>query len=109
MADVARGEAVLDVACGTGLVTFPAATAAGPRGMVTATDISEAMIRHAQDQAERRGVQNITFHRADGESLPVPGESHDVAICALGLMYVPDPVQALHEKCIVRCGPVDAP
>ncbi|MFN7931949.1 MAG: class I SAM-dependent methyltransferase [Bryobacteraceae bacterium] len=97
MADVARGEAVLDVACGTGLVTFPAATASGPRGVVTATDISEAMILRAQHQAERRGLQNITFHRADAESLPVPGESYDAAICALGLMYVPDPVQALRE------------
>ncbi|MBS1827431.1 MAG: methyltransferase domain-containing protein [Acidobacteria bacterium] len=97
MADVARGETVLDVACGTGLVTFPAASAAGPRGRVTATDISEAMIVRAQDQAERRGLSNIIFQRADAESLPVPGDACDAAICALGLMYVPDPVQALCE------------
>jgi ubiquinone/menaquinone biosynthesis C-methylase UbiE len=97
MADVTRGESVLDVACGTGLVSFPAAAAAGPRGLVTGTDISEAMVRRAREQAERCGLGNLMFERADAESLPVPDGSFDAALCALGLMYVPEPVQALRE------------
>ena len=33
----------------------------------------------------------------DAEELEVPGEEYDVALCALGLMYVPDPIKALKE------------
>ena len=41
----------------------------------------------------------------DAEDLRVPPESCDVALCALGLMYVPDPLKALTEMhCVVRPG-----
>jgi SAM-dependent methyltransferase len=46
-AAVRSGERVLDVACGNGSVTLPAAWAVGPEGHVLATDISEAMVRRA--------------------------------------------------------------
>src|SRR5688500_1106021 len=44
LAGLRPGERVLDVACGTGLVTFRAADAVGPHGFVAASDISEAMV-----------------------------------------------------------------
>jgi cyclopropane fatty-acyl-phospholipid synthase-like methyltransferase len=40
MAELEEGERVLDLACGTGLVTLPAADAVGPSGEVVGTDIS---------------------------------------------------------------------
>lgn len=97
MAGIARGETVLDVACGTGLVSFPAAAAAAPGGMLVGMDISEAMVLRAREQAERRGLRNASFERAGAESLPAPNEAFDVVLCALGLMYVPDPIAALRE------------
>jgi ubiquinone/menaquinone biosynthesis C-methylase UbiE len=97
MADLQAGQRVLDVACGTGLVTFPAARAVGPTGAVVATDISDAMIVHVQKEAVVLGQPHITAARMEAEDLRFPDGSFDVVLCALGLMYVPDPVTALRE------------
>jgi ubiquinone/menaquinone biosynthesis C-methylase UbiE len=92
-----RGERVLDVACGTGLVTFRAAEAVGPEGSVAATDISEKMIERVGEDAARRGFANITTHRSDAEELDYDDSTFDVALCSLGLMYVADPAQSIRE------------
>lgn len=91
------GNRVLDVACGTGLVTLPAAEAVGAAGSVLGTDISDEMVRSLQDAASARGLAQVSARRMDAERLDVPDAAFDVALCALGLMYVPDPLQALRE------------
>lgn len=91
------GERVLDVACGTGLVSFAAANAVGPAGEVLGVDLSGAMVDAARQRAQQRGVSNAAFARMDAERLALPDASFDVALCALGLMYMPDPEQALRE------------
>jgi ubiquinone/menaquinone biosynthesis C-methylase UbiE len=96
LAALAPGERVLDVACGTGLVTFPAAQAVGPAGRVVGTDLSAEMIKAIAEHAEARGISG-EFSRQDAEALDFPDGSFDAVLCALGLMYVPDPVKALHE------------
>jgi ubiquinone/menaquinone biosynthesis C-methylase UbiE len=96
-ADLVSGERVLDVACGTGLVAFRAASIVLPRGEVVGTDISDQMIATAADIARARGVSNTAFRRMDAEQLALDGASFDVALCALGLMYVPHPEIALGE------------
>jgi ubiquinone/menaquinone biosynthesis C-methylase UbiE len=86
---------VLDVACGTGLVSCRAATLVGSGGGVVGTDIAAHMIEYAQQAAARQHLQHVTFARMDAEDLQLPDGTFDVALCALGLMYVPDPVRAL--------------
>ena len=49
--------------------------------------------RHAGSAASA----NATFARMDAEALALPTASFDVALCALGLMYMPHPEQALRE------------
>ena len=97
MAALRAGERVLDVACGTGLVTFAAAGAVGPGGLVTGVDLSEGMVAIARAQAARRGAGHVRFERMDAEHLDLPAASFDAAVCALGLMYVPDARQAVGE------------
>lgn len=97
MASLRPGERVIDIACGTGLVTFPAAEQVGPTGRVLATDLSDAMVGRVRDEAADRGFEQVTTARMDAEALDVPDASFDVALCALGLMYVPDPVRACAE------------
>ncbi len=120
MAALRPGEQVADVACGTGLVTLQAARAVAPGGHVTGTDLSEAMVVATAAAASSAGLPNITTERADAESLPFADASMDAALCALGLMYVPDARTALREmhrvlrpggRCVVavwgqrrRCG-----
>lgn len=91
------GECVLDIACGTGLVTFPAADAIGASGSVVATDISAAMVAYVAAEASRRSISHISTARMDAEHLQFPDATFDVALCGLGLMYVPDPLQAMRE------------
>ena len=97
LADLRSGEDVLDVACGSGLVTFRAAGIVGPSGSVLSTDISDEMVRLVQQRAEQTGCVNVQARRMDAEALDVPDEAVDAALCALGLMYVPDPGQATKE------------
>lgn len=96
-ASLQPGERVLDVACGTGLLTFRAAEAVGPRGTVVATDISENMVRHIEGAAAARGLARVKALRAHAEEPVLEAATFDAVLCGLGLMYVPDPVRALRE------------
>jgi ubiquinone/menaquinone biosynthesis C-methylase UbiE len=95
-AAIAPGERVIDVACGTGLVSLAAARAVGSRGRVLGVDLSEQMVAAARDRAA--ATAHTQFMRMDGEALDaVPSAGFDVALCALGLMYLPGPERALRE------------
>jgi ubiquinone/menaquinone biosynthesis C-methylase UbiE len=96
MAALQPGESILDVACGTGLVSFRALEQA-PGGNLVGTDISEKMVSLATSLAERIGEKRARFERMDGEDLSLESEVFDVALCALGLMYMPFPLKALQE------------
>ena len=92
------GETVVDVACGTGLLTFPLADAGGPAGKVIATDLSGAKVDAISSAARVRGMNHIQAQRADAEELvQIPAEIADIYTCGLGLMYVPDPARAIGE------------
>ncbi len=104
-AAIVPGERVLDVACGTGLVSFDAARAAGPDGFVLGTDVSDAMVEVATREAVRAGLAHVRFVRQDAEAPVETGSAFDVALCSLGLMYVPDPTLALRRmREVVRPG-----
>jgi ubiquinone/menaquinone biosynthesis C-methylase UbiE len=99
------GERVLDVACGSGLVTLRAARAVGATGQIVGVDLSGQMIERARQQADTQHLSNAAFIRMDAETLALPDASFDVALCALGLMYLPDPARALREmRRILRPG-----
>lgn len=96
-AALAPGLQVLDVACGTGLVAFAAADSVGPSGRVSGIDLSGQMVDAAQRRARSLGLANVDFARMDAENLALPDASFDVVLCALGLMYMPDPERAVQE------------
>jgi ubiquinone/menaquinone biosynthesis C-methylase UbiE len=95
-ADLRPGQQVIDVACGTGMVTLPAAAAVGPVGHVLATDLSRRMVDDTARRARLAGLDNVEVHRCDAEQLDASGP-FDVALCSLGLMYVPFPRAAVCE------------
>jgi ubiquinone/menaquinone biosynthesis C-methylase UbiE len=97
LADLKPGERVLDIACGTGLVTIPAAAAVGADGEIVGTDISARMVDLVRKEVETHSISNATFERMDAEDLRYPDNSFDAALCALGLMYFPDPLKSLQE------------
>lgn len=91
------GEKVLDISCGTGLVSFPVAEAVGSEGEVVGIDLSEGMIQEAGLIAEAEGLQQVSFLHMDAEELDLPDNAFDIAINSLGLMYYPEPDRAACE------------
>jgi ubiquinone/menaquinone biosynthesis C-methylase UbiE len=91
------GEVVLDVACGSGLVSLPAAQRIGARGHLLGIDLSGRMVELATRRVRAARCTNAAFVRMDAERLDLGAASFDVVLCALGLMYLPDPARALAE------------
>jgi ubiquinone/menaquinone biosynthesis C-methylase UbiE len=97
LAGVKEGDAVLDVACGTGEPAIPAAIRVGPKGRVVATDFVAAMVDFAREKATAAGLQNIEFRVTDGEQLELPTATFDAATMRWGLMFMPAPVVCLQR------------
>ena len=97
MAGVGPGAAVLDVAAGAGDQTLDIAQRVGPQGRVLATDLSPGILALAQENARQAGFGNVQTLAADGEHLPLEPASFDAAVCRLGLMFFPDPLQGLRS------------
>jgi ubiquinone/menaquinone biosynthesis C-methylase UbiE len=95
-AGLLAGEHVLDVACGTGEITRGVAARVAP-GEALGVDLSGRMVDAARLAARQRNVANVRFERMDAEQLDLADGSFDVALCALGLMYVPHPERAARE------------
>ncbi|HET7767626.1 MAG TPA: methyltransferase domain-containing protein [Chloroflexota bacterium] len=91
------GERVLDVATGPGVVALAAALQGGPQGSVVATDLAPEWEPHIAGRAADLGLSNVSFRAMGAEALDLPDDYFDVAYCQFGLMFVPDPVQALRE------------
>jgi ubiquinone/menaquinone biosynthesis C-methylase UbiE len=70
------GERVLDVACGTGIVSRRIAAMVGASGWVPGTDISAAMVAHATAAADG----NLVFRRMDAEALELSDGAFDVVV-----------------------------
>lgn len=87
-AELRRGDAALDVCCGTGKLAALLAADVGPFGEVEAVDLSAAMIEQAE-QAHHALVQ-LRFTVADALELPYPDDRFDAATIAFGLRNLAD-------------------
>ncbi|HEV8199738.1 MAG TPA: class I SAM-dependent methyltransferase [Candidatus Polarisedimenticolia bacterium] len=92
---VRPGERVLDLCCGSGASALPAAVAAGPAGRVVGVDLAPGLLDLATAKAQRLGLANVEFRRADILALDDAQEAFDAVICVFGIFFVPDMAQAL--------------
>ena len=79
-AQIPGGAIVLDLGCGAGLDSLIAAQRVGPQGRVIGIDFSEAVLTRARRAAGEAGVENVEFHEAGAEDLPIEDGSIDVAL-----------------------------
>lgn len=86
------GDRVLDVACGTGIVSRNLAPEVGVSGKVVALDINPDMLAVARDLPAPQGAA-IEWHQGDATSLPAG--PFDIVTCQQGLQFFPDRLQAL--------------
>lgn len=91
-AQIERGQRVVDVACGTGVLARAVADRVGATGFTVGVDINDAMLNIAREKAPE-----IEWHQAPAEALPLNDNSFDSAVCQFGLMYFEDQQAALVE------------
>jgi SAM-dependent methyltransferase len=92
-AGIQPGDVVLDVACGAGNATIPAArTAARTVGL----DITPELIEAGKKAAADAGVE-IEWVEGDAQDLPFDDESFDVVLSVFGCMFAPDHAKAAAE------------
>jgi ubiquinone/menaquinone biosynthesis C-methylase UbiE len=95
-ARIGRGERVLDLACGTGIVARLAAACVGPGGAVTGVDINPEMIAVAHAVTSGGGPP-IEWRESDAHALPFADGSFDAGLCQFSLMFFSDRHAALLE------------
>ncbi len=95
LAGIAPGNAVLDVASGSGEPAISAARRVGAAGKVVGTDLVEDMLAHARAHAASASLTNIEFRCVDGEALDYGAATFDAATMRWGLMFMPDRIGAL--------------
>ena len=93
-----REFALLDVAGGTGDVSFRTIEAGGAGTRATVADINAEMLAVGRERAMQRGLDDVvTFVDANAESLPFPDKSFDAVSIAFGIRNVPRIDVALAE------------
>jgi SAM-dependent methyltransferase len=91
-----HGERVLDVACGTGVVTRLAAEQVGTGGHVVGVDLNPGMLPRARASSLPGGTA-VEWREGDAGALPFSAASFDAVFCQLGLQYFPERQQAARE------------
>ena len=94
-ASLQPGERILDVACGTGVVTRLAAQQVGNRGSVAGLDVNPGMLSVAR--AVTPSELTIDWYETSAEATPLPDAAFDVVLCQMGLQFIPDRLRALRE------------
>jgi SAM-dependent methyltransferase len=88
-AGIGPGQRVLDVACGSGNVSIPAAATGAD---VTGLDITPELLERGAAEAAAAGVE-VAWVEGDAQALPFADASFDTVISAVGVMFAPD-----HER-----------
>lgn len=101
--DLQPGESVLDLACGTGLATFAAASKVGTNGSVIGIDVSDGMLGEAKArlEKEKKEYPHVSFYNhniTDLSSLEEIKEgTFDAITCASAIVLLKDPGAALKQ------------
>ena len=90
-----RPANVLEIACGTGILTRLLRDTLAPAVQFVATDLNPGMFAFAQGKFSAN--QNIKWQQADVVALPFLDGSFDAVVCQFGLMFVPDKQTAMRE------------
>jgi len=88
------GQKVLEVGCGPGFFTIPAAKIVGEKGRVYALDVNPMAVETVRRKIEEKGLKNVEVMLADASETGLPDESIDVAFL-FGVIHALDDVDAV--------------
>jgi SAM-dependent methyltransferase len=91
-----RGERILDLACGTGIVARRVAAQLGADTRISGLDLNPLMLNVARACAEREGAE-IDWYEGRADTLPFAAASFDLVLCQQGLQFFPERAAALRE------------
>jgi SAM-dependent methyltransferase len=94
---LSHGDAVLDLACGTGNFSREFARAVTDTGLVVGVDASKSMLERAAEEVKRSELRNLALIRAGGEELPFRDDGFDAVCCFAALHLFAEPFAALSE------------
>jgi len=94
----AQPESVLELACGSGILTRRLRDAL-PNTRLVATDLNPGMIAYAQPKFRQH--ENVEWWEADAAALPFSDGSFGAVVCQFGFMFVPEKELVMHEACRV--------
>ena len=92
-AGINKGDRVLDVGCGTGVLTLTVARAGG---IVTGADLTPQLLERARENARLASLE-AEFEEADVEDLPYADDLFDVVLSQFGHMFGPQPEVTVKE------------
>lgn len=96
-ANLRAGEVVVDLGSGGGLDVFLSSKQVGPTGKVIGIDMTPSMIERAKANAEKGGYDNVEFHLAQIDNLPLPDASVDCVISNCVINLAPDKPAVFRE------------
>ena len=91
------GQKVLEVGCGPGFFTIPAARIVGEKGRVYALDINPVAVETVRRKIKERGLKNVEVILANASKTGLPEESIDVAFL-FGVIHALDDVDAVMQE-----------
>ena len=97
LADLKKGETVLDLGAGAGIDVFLAANKVGSKGRVIGVDMTEEMVKRANETAKKYGYKNVEFRLGEIENLPLENNSVDVIISNCVINLSPDKLRTYQE------------
>ena len=97
LANLHRGEAVVDLGSGSGMDSFIAAMKVGESGQVTGIDMTDAQLAKAEKLRQEHGFDSVRFHKASIDATGLPGESCDAVISNGVINLSPDKASVFRE------------
>src|SRR5262245_24486989 len=95
VAAIKPGDRVLDVACGTGVVTRLVANKVGSAGQVVGLDLNAGMLARARASVETAAA--IEWRLGSATDIPFADATFDCVLCQHGLQFIPDKAAAVSE------------
>ncbi|MCY1126288.1 class I SAM-dependent methyltransferase [Frigidibacter sp. RF13] len=93
---VTEKDAILDLACGTGIVARTILEQVAPAKPIVGVDLNEGMVRKAREITQSDSSK-FSWHVANAENLPFASGTFSLTICQQGMQYFPDEAAVLEE------------